>query len=64
MIKENAWTDGRMEGQTEGRKDGRKYGRNDGRTEGRKDERKDGQNLFHRTLPANPEGPKIVQVML
>ena len=52
MIKENAWTDGRMEGQTEGR------------TKGWTERWKDGQNLFHRTLPANPEGPKIVRVML
>ena len=31
-----------------------------GQTEGRMEGRKDGQTLFHRTLPANAGGPKIL----
>ena len=43
-----------MPGQTEGWTEGRR----EGRREIWKDGRKDGQNLFYRTLPAIPRGPK------
>ena len=45
QFQENTWTDRRMDG------------RIDGRADGWKDRLKDGQTLFHRTVPANAEGP-------